>query len=181
MDDIDAAYQNGSIDKSTYQLYYNENASALIKQAKTIDDVQAISDSLAKYVEEGKMTASEQIKKENELYRSIGHTIDSGHYTTKFGTGTMHGTITLNGTKYDVKVNVAAGSKIQNTLNKISANAEDGDLVGFDGNVYVMKNGKWRVLGNNEAFVEKYFNYNDKASSPNKISTPKGEGKAENR
>ena len=181
MDDIDAAYANGEIDKGTMQEYYKENAAALIKDVKTFNDVEAYVDDLTRLAEEGKMTASERITKENELYRSIGHTIDSGHYTTKFGTGTMHGTITLNGTTYDVKVNVAAGSKIQNTLNKISANAENGDLVGFDGNVYVMKNGKWRVLGNNEAFVEKYFNYNDKASSPNKISTPSGDAKSENR
>ena len=183
MDDIDAAYANGEIDKGTMQEYYKENASALIKDVKTFNDVEAYVDDLTRLVEEGKMTASEQIKKENELYSSIGHKVDSEHYTvSNVNMGELRSTIELNGEEYHVRFSTA-GNKIQNTLNKIGATAKDGELIGFDNEVYVKLSGKWRRVVDkyNTGFIDKYFNYNDKASSPNKISTPSGDAKAENR
>lgn len=180
MDDVDAAYQNGSIDKSTYQAYYTANASALIKQAKTIDDAQAISDSLAKYVEEGKMTSSDAISKENELYRSISHIVGKDSYTVGFF-GTSSATITLGKNSYDVDTDLVASNKIQTVLNKIHANASDGDLVGVDNKVYIYKNGRWRGVRDayGDGFVDAYNKYNENAGGPGKVSTPSGDGKAE--
>jgi hypothetical protein len=145
MDDVDAAYQNGSIDKSTYQSYYNENASALIKQAKTVDDVEAIVEQLEQYHADGKMTTAQRKELTNQLYSSVGQVLDNGSYSVKME-GTLTATITLGDKDYYVSTDIIPGKKTQNVLDKINANAYEGDVVGFDGKVYLRRNGKWHTI-----------------------------------
>jgi hypothetical protein len=159
--EIDQAYQNGNIGKATYQSYYEENTSALIGQAKTADDVEAIEKQITDYAIGGQLSTQQKKNLTEDLYNSVGQVLADGTYKLEMD-GLVGGKITLGNESYNIKVGgTAAGKKIQDVLDKVSPGAKEGVLAGFDGNVYTKKNGKWHIVTDvhNEGFVDAYFRY----------------------
>lgn len=144
LDDVDALYQSGEIDEATYREIYRENLNALTASAKTAEDIEAVEQQLQEYASKGLITTAERQQATKRLYTSVVHPVDGADKVTF--NGLMTATVKFGTSSYNVKIAGAAGKNIQSLLNKVTPSAKDGDMARVDGQIYVKRNDKWRVV-----------------------------------
>ncbi len=144
LDDVDALYQSREIDEATYREIYRENLNALTAGAKTAEDIESVEQQLQNYASKGLITTAERQEATKQLYASAVQSVDGADKVTF--NGLMTATVKFGTSSYNVKIAGAAGKNIQSLLNKVTPSAKDGDMARFDGQIYVKRNDKWRVV-----------------------------------
>lgn len=160
LSDVDEAFQNGNLDEKTYKQIYRENATALATNAKTAEDIAAVEQQLETYATQGKITTAERKAAIDQLYKSAVQSVKNDGKVTF--DGSMTGTVNFNGNEYPVKIAAnTADKQTQTILNKIHSGAKDGDMARVDGKIYMIRNGKWRLVTDaySNGFYQAYERY----------------------
>jgi hypothetical protein len=146
----------GYIDTDTYQSAYFGASLNNCEQAKTIDQIDNVTAELKNQLNAGKISQKDYNNLVSYMYKNAGGRIDDGKCTVTPRSQAL-GTITIDNTNYDYKLQAVPDDATEAILNNIVGNNRNSNsTVMFDGKLYWYTGGLWRCLKDTGGLYEAY-------------------------